>query len=386
MLDKHAITSDNKNSLGDIKIMVKQTYLHKKHVALGAKMVDFAGWHMPVQYTSIIEEHKTVREHVGVFDVSHMGEVFVSGNDATEFLNKVVPQSIDKLPYEKAVYCQLTKENGGLVDDLIIYKTGIETYLIICNASRVDEDINWLSLNAKGFDVEIDNQSHNYSLLAIQGPKAIDLMRKMGYDIQDQKSFTIKMAEVEGLKLLVSRTGYTGEDGFEILVENDLAEFLWDKILEEGQEFGIKPIGLGARDTLRLEAGLHLYGNDLDETTTPIEAGLSWSVPKDKTADYNGKDVIMNQIQNGVQRKLIGLEMLDKNIPRHEYEVYFNGEKAGYVTSGGVAPTAGKNIALAYVKNLPEICTDSTVQVMIREKLHDAKVVKRPFVQKRNRV
>ena len=386
MLDKHAITSDNKNSLGDIKIMVKQTYLHEKHVTLGAKMVDFAGWHMPVQYTSIIEEHKTVRENVGVFDVSHMGEVFVSGNDATEFLNKVVPQSIDKLPYEKAVYCQLTKENGGLVDDLIIYKTGIETYLIICNASRVDEDINWLSINTKGFDVEIDNQSHNYSLLAIQGPKAIDLMHKMGYDIQDQKSFTIKMAEIEGLKLLVSRTGYTGEDGFEILVENELAEFLWDKILEEGQEFGIKPIGLGARDTLRLEAGLHLYGNDLDETTTPIEAGLSWSVPKDKTTDYNGKDVIMNQIQNGVQRKLIGLEMLDKNIPRHEYEVYFNGEKVGHVTSGGVAPTAGKNIALAYVKNLPEICTDSTVQVMIREKLHDAKVVKRPFVQKRNRV
>ena len=165
-----------------------------------------------------------------------------------------------------------------------------------------------------------------------------------------------------------------------------MAEFLWDKILEEGQEFDIKPIGLGARDTLRLEAGLHLYGNDLDETTTPIEAGLSWSVPKDKTADYNGKEVIMNQIKNGVDKKLIGLEMLDKNIPRHEYEVYFNGEKVGHVTSGGVAPTAGKNIALAYVKNLPEICTDTIVQVMIREKLHDAKVVKRPFVQKRNRV
>lgn len=366
--------------------MVKQTYLHDKHIELGAKMVDFAGWHMPVQYTSIIEEHKTVRESVGVFDVSHMGEVFVSGNDATEFLNKVVPQSIDKLPYEKAVYCQLTKENGGLVDDLIIYKIGIENYLIICNASRIDEDVNWLSINAKGFDVEIDNQSHNYSLIAVQGPKAINLMQKLGYDIENQKSFTIKMATVSDLKLLVSRTGYTGEDGFEILVENDLAEFLWNKLLEQGKEFGIKPIGLGARDTLRLEAGLHLYGNDLDETTTPIEAGLSWSVPKDKISYYNGKDIIMNQIQNGAERKLIGLEMLDKNIPRHEYEVYLNGEKIGKVTSGGVAPTAGKNIALAYVKNLPEICTDSIVQVMIREKLHDAKVVKRPFVQKRNRV
>lgn len=366
--------------------MVKETYIHDKHVALGAKMVDFAGWHMPVQYTSIIEEHKTVREALGVFDVSHMGEVFIRGKDSTVFLNSVVPQNIDKLQYEKAVYCQLTKENGGLVDDLIIYKIGIEHYLIICNASRVDEDINWLVNNSKGYDVKIDNQSHNYSLLAIQGPKAINLMKKMGYNIEDQKSFTIKPAIVEGVKLLASRTGYTGEDGFELLIENKYAEYLWDKILEEGKEFGIRPIGLGARDTLRLEAGLHLYGNDLDENTTPIEAGLSWSVPKDKIANYNGKAIIMEQIKNGVSKKIIGLEMKDKNIPRHEYEIYYNGEKVGVVTSGGVAPTAGKNIAMGYVKNIPEICTGATVQVMIREKLHDALVVKRPFIQKHNRV
>lgn len=366
--------------------MVKETYLHDRHVALGAKMVDFATWHMPVQYTSIIEEHKTVRENVGVFDVSHMGEVFVSGNDATDFLNSVVPQSIDKLPYEKAVYCQLTNKDGGLVDDLIIYKIGIESYLVICNASRIDEDVNWLVLNKRGFDVEIDNQSHNYSLIAIQGPKAIDLMRDMGYEIENQSSFTIKPATIEGLKLLVSRTGYTGEDGFEVLVENEYSEFLWDKILEKGEKFGIKPIGLGARDTLRLEAGLHLYGNDLDETTTPVEAGLSWSVPKDKTADYNGKEVIMNQIQNGVSRKLVGLEMTDKNIARHGYDVYYGGEKIGNVTSGGVAPTAGKNIALAYIKNIKELGIGSLVQIMIREKLHDAKIVKRPFVQKHNKV
>ena len=366
--------------------MVKETFIHDKHVHLGAKMVDFALWHMPVQYTSIIEEHKTVREAVGVFDVSHMGEVFIRGKEATAFLNSVVPQKIDNLQYEKAVYCQLTRNNGGLVDDLIIYKIGIEHYLIICNASRVDEDINWLVNHSRGYDVKIDNQSHNYSLLAVQGPKAIDLMRKMGYNIENQKSFTIKPAIIEGLKLLVSRTGYTGEDGFELLVENKNSEFLWDKILEKGEEFGIKPIGLGARDTLRLEAGLHLYGNDLDENTTPIEAGLSWSVPKDKDSDYIGKDVIMNQINNGVSRKLIGLEMTDRNIPRHGYEIYFNEEKVGVVTSGGVAPTAGKNIAMGYVKNLPEICIGSTVQVMIREKLHDAKVVKRPFIQKHNKV
>ncbi len=365
--------------------MTKETYLHEKHIELGAKMVDFAGWHMPVQYTSIIEEHKTVRENVGLFDVSHMGEVFVSGKDAEKFLNKIVPQDISKLNYEKAVYCQLPNKKGGLIDDLIIYKLGIQTYLVICNASRIDEDLNWMVRNKRGFDVKIDNQSHNYSLLAIQGPKAETLMQKMGLDTQ-QASFTIKAGEVAGIKVLASRTGYTGEDGFELLVENEFSEILWDKILEEGKPFGIKPIGLGARDTLRLEAALHLYGNDLDENTTPIEAGLSWSVPKDKKENYNGKEVILSQINNGIEKKLIGLKMLDKSIARHEYDVYFNGEKVGFITSGGVSPMLGANIALAYVKNIKDICTGAVVQVMIREKLHNAEVVKRPFIQKRNKV
>ncbi|MFQ8626869.1 MAG: glycine cleavage system aminomethyltransferase GcvT, partial [Candidatus Gastranaerophilaceae bacterium] len=290
-----------------------------------------------------------------------------------------------KLDYEKAVYCQLPNKNGGLIDDLIIYKLGILNYLIICNASRIDEDLNWMVRNSKGYDVKIDNQSHNYSLLAVQGPKADELMRKMGLSTH-QESFTIKPAKIAGIKVLISRTGYTGEDGYEVLVENRNSEYLWDKILEEGKEFGIKPIGLGARDTLRLEAALHLYGNDLDENTTPIEAGLSWSVPKDKEEDYNGKEVIMNQINNGTDKKLIGLKMLDKSIARHEYDVYKNGEKVGVITSGGPSPVLGCNIAMAYVKNDKEICTGSNVQVMIREKLHDAEVVKRPFVAKRNKI
>ncbi len=365
--------------------MTKQTYLHDKHVNLGAKMVDFAGWHMPVQYTSIIDEHKTVRENAGLFDVSHMGELFVTGKDSTEFLNGLVPQNIKKLDYEKAVYCQLTNKNGGLTDDLIIYKIGINNYLIICNASRVDEDLNWLENNTRGFDVNIDNVSHKYSLLAVQGPKACLILQKMGLDI-NQSSFTIKPAAIAGIKVLVSRTGYTGEDGFEILTENEHAEYLWDKILDDGKEFGIKPIGLGARDTLRLEAALHLYGNDLDKNTTPIEAGLSWSIPKDKTDDYVGKDVILNQIQNGTEKKLIGLKMADKSVARHEYEVYYNGEKVGVITSGAPSPMLNANIALAYVKNIKEICTGATVQVMIREKFHDALVVKRPFIEKRNSV
>ena len=364
-------------------IMTKETFLHDKHIGLGARMVDFAGWSMPVQYTSIIEEHKTVRESVGLFDVSHMGEVFVSGKDSLAYLNKIVPQDITKLTYEKAVYCQLTNEKGGLIDDLIIYKLGILEYLIICNAARIDEDLNWMVRNKKGFDVKIDNQSHNYSLLAVQGPKAAEVLSSMGLDI-NQNSFTIRPAKVFGIKLLASRTGYTGEDGFELLVENEFSEELFDKILECGKPFGIKPIGLGARDTLRLEAALHLYGNDLDEDTTPIEAGLSWSVPKDKEADYNGKKVIMEQIKNGTNKKLVGLKMLDRGIARHGYEIYYNGEKIGIITSGGISPVLNTNIALGYVKNIEEICTGAVVQVMIREKLHDAEIVKRPFVTKRN--
>lgn len=365
--------------------MTKETFLHDKHLKLGAKMVDFAGWHMPVQYTSIIEEHKTVRENVGLFDVSHMGEVFVSGKDSLAFLQKIVPQDISKLAYEKAVYCQLPNKSGGLIDDLIIYKLGINFYLIICNAARIDEDLNWMVRNKKGLDVKIDNQSHNYSLLAVQGPKADALLRTMGLDTL-QESFSIKPASICGKKLLISRTGYTGEDGYELLVENEFSEELWDEILDYGKDFGIKPIGLGARDTLRLEAGLHLYGNDLNENITPIEAGLSWSVPKDKKEDYNGKDVIMSQIANGVTKRLIGLKMLDKSIARHEYEVYKNREKIGFITSGGISPILNANIAMAYVKNDKDICIGSVVQVMIREKLHNAEVVKRPFVNKNNRV
>ena len=255
--------------------MTKQTFLHDKHVALGARMVDFAGWDMPVQYSSIIDEHKTVREAVGLFDVSHMGEVIVYGEDALPYLNKLVPQDVTKLVDSKAVYCQLTNKQGGIIDDLIIYKLEDKKYLIIANASRIDEDLNWMVRNKCGFDVSIVNESHNYSLLAVQGPKACELIKKLGVN-ELPPFFSIKRGELFNINLWISRTGYTGEDGVEIMVRNEFSEYLWDKLLEAGKEFGIKPIGLGARDTLRLEAALHLYGNDLDENTTPIEAGLAW--------------------------------------------------------------------------------------------------------------
>lgn len=364
--------------------MTKQTFLHDKHVELGARMVDFAGWDMPVQYSSIIEEHKTVRENVGLFDVSHMGEMIVQGKDALPYLNKLVPQEISRLVDLKAVYCQLTNKNGGIIDDLIIYKLEDNKYLIIANASRIDEDLNWMVRNKIGFDVDIINESHNYSLLAVQGPKACDLIKSLGVD-ELPPFFSIKRGELFNINLWISRTGYTGEDGVEILVKNEFSEYLWDKLLEAGKEFGIKPIGLGARDTLRLEAALHLYGNDLDENTTPIEAGLAWSVSKDKTENYNGKKRILEQIKDGIEKKLIGFRMLDRNIARHGYDVYYNNEKIGQVTSGGISPIRGENIGLAYIKNLDNLSVGSTIQIMVREKLHDAEIVKRPFVKKNNK-
>jgi len=365
--------------------MTKRTFLYNKHIGLGAKMVDFAGWEMPVQYTSIIEEHKNVRKNVGLFDVSHMGELIVYGEDALPFLNKLVPQDLDKLTDKKAIYCQLPNKEGGLIDDLIIYKIEDKKYLIIANASRVDEDLNWMTLNQLGFNVEIDNISHKYSLIAVQGPKACDLINSAGL-IDIPPFFSIKRAELFNINLWVSRTGYTGEDGVELLVKNEFSEYLWDKLLEIGVQYNVMPIGLGARDTLRLEASLHLYGNDLDEYTTPVEAGLSWSISKTKTEDYNGKKVIMEQLQHGGRKKLVGFRMLDKSIARHEYEVYSDGKKIGIVTSGGVSPMRGENIGLAYINSpLDKLSVGSTIQIMIRDKLHDAEIVKRPFVEKRNK-
>lgn len=366
--------------------MTKRTFLHDEEVKLGGRMIEFAGWMMPVQYSSIIEEHKTVRENVGLFDVSHMGEVYVTGKDSMDFLNKLVPQDVSKLVDSKAVYCQLLNKQGGIIDDLIIYKLENEKYLLIVNASRIDEDLNWMVRNSLGFNVAIENQSHNYSLLAVQGPKSADLMEKMGLKKANQPEFfSIKRAELFNINLFVSRTGYTGEDGFEILVRNEFSQLLWNYIIEAGKEFNLKPIGLGARDTLRLEAALHLYGNDLDEETTPIEANLAWSVSKNKTSDYNGKEVIQQQLETGGNKKLIGLKMLERAIARHEHAIYFNNEKVGVITSGGVSPVLDSNIGLGYVKNIKDICTGTIVQVKIREKLYNAEIVKRPFVQKKNK-
>ena len=375
--------------------MDKKTFLYEEQEKLNAKLIPFAGWLMPVSYKGIIEEHNAVRNNVGLFDVSHMGEVFIYGKDSLAFLQKLVPQNIAKLKKNCAIYCQLTNKKGGIIDDLIIYKLDEpnKEYLLIVNASRIDEDLNWMVRNSLGFDVNIINDSHNFSLLAIQGPNASKLLDKLGMKKDSQPQyFSIKRGEIKNINVLVARTGYTGEDGFEILVKNDYSAYLWDKILDEGKEFDIMPIGLGARDTLRLEAALHLYGNDLDETTTPVEAGLGWSVAKDKDEDYNGKDIIMGQLRGEIKKtkKLIGFVMEDKIPARHGYEVYFENKKIGIVTSSGPSPVLKKNIRLAYLYtdnetslNTLEKTIGTTVQIMIRNKLYNAQIVKKPFIEKK---
>ena len=375
--------------------MDKKTFLYEEQEKLNAKLIPFAGWLMPVSYKGIIEEHNAVRNNVGLFDVSHMGEVFIYGKDSLAFLQKLVPQNIAKLKKNCAIYCQLTNKKGGIIDDLIIYKLDEpnKEYLLIVNASRIDEDLNWMVRNSLGFDINIINDSHNFSLLAIQGPNASKLLDKLGMKKDSQPQyFSIKRGEIKNINVLVARTGYTGDDGFEILVKNDYSAYLWDKILDEGKEFDIMPIGLGARDTLRLEAALHLYGNDLDETTTPVEAGLGWSVAKDKDEDYNGKDIIMGQLRGEIKKtkKLIGFVMEDKIPARHGYEVYFENKKIGIVTSGGPSPVMKKNIGLAYLYtdnetslNTLEKTIGTTVQIMIRNKLYNAQIVKKPFIEKK---
>ncbi len=361
-----------------------KTSLYNAHLKAGAKMVDFAGWEMPVQYKGIIEEHNNVRANAGLFDVSHMGEIFVSGKDSLKYLQTLVPQNIEKLVDRKALYCQFTNQNGGIIDDLFVYKLKESYYLLIVNASRINEDYSWMAKNINNFDVNVENKSDIYSMLALQGPKAADIMEAAGIKKEDlPHTMYIKEMNLLNDDILVSRTGYTGEDGFEIIVKNEKAEELWDLLLEKGKPYNIMPIGLGARDTLRLEAAMSLYGNELDENTTPVEAGLTWSLDKNKTADYIGKDIIFSQLQNGAKKKLIGFKMLDKAIARHGYDIYINNEKSGYVTSGCVAPSVGYNIGLGYIDKKLNI--DDTIQIMIRGKLLNAVITGKNFIKKHNK-
>ena len=362
--------------------MTKSTALLNEHKKLGAKLVSFAGWEMPIQYRGIVQEHNAVRQYAGLFDVSHMGEFFVTGKDAARFLNSIVPQAIEAMTQNKVIYGQLTNDTAGIVDDLLIYKFTDEKFLLIVNASRLNVDYNWITNHTEDFDVNIDNQSDTYSLIAIQGPNASAILEKAGFKKDLQPEFmNFAIANIYGQGLFASRTGYTGEDGFEILVKNDDAPALWQNLLNDGKEFNLEAIGLGARDTLRLEAALPLHGHEINENTTPIEAGLKWCIPQDKKAKYPGKDIILEQIKNGVKQKLVGFQLIERGIARADDKIFLNGKHIGIVTSGTMSPISKISIGLAYI-NDTSLKIDNQFQIEIRGKLHLAKIVKRPFIVK----
>ena len=358
--------------------MGKRTPLYDEHIRMKAKMVDFAGWDMPIQYTSIIEETKAVRNSVGVFDVSHMGEIYIEGPQAIEFVNYVITNDFASIKFGDAVYSPMCKEDGGIIDDLIAYKIDSEKALLVVNAANKDKDYEWLKEKAKGFNVSVVDRSDELALIAVQGPKAEELLQKMADIMLSEIGFyQFKNGRIRGIKAQISRTGYTGEDGFELLVEADAAVPLWRSILEYGEEFGIKPAGLGARDLLRLEASYLLYGNDMDETTNPIEAGLSWTVKFDK-GDFIGKEALLKVKEEKPKRKLVGMILEGRNIARHGYKIFKDGEEIGFITSGGYSPTLEKSIALGYVK-VPYNKKGTELEVEVRKKTVKAEVVKLPF-------
>lgn len=362
--------------------MLKRTPLYDVYKEYGGKTIDFGGWELPVQFSSIKEEHEAVRTKAGLFDVSHMGEVEVSGQDALSFLQKMMTNDVADLKPKSALYTAMCYPDGGTVDDLLIYQKSETCYLLVINASNIEKDIAWLKEHAKG-DVTLTNQSDEISLLAVQGPNAQTVLSKLTEcDLASLKPFTfIDGADVAGRQVLLSRTGYTGEDGFEIYCRNEDAVHLFKEILAAGENEGLVPCGLGARDTLRFEAKLALYGQELTKDITPIEAGIGFAVKHKKDSDFFGKSVLSEQKEKGAPRKLVGLEMIEKGIPRHGYAVKKDGVAIGEVTTGTQSPTLKKNIGLALIKTeFSEIGTE--VEVEIRKKTVKAKIVRTPFYKR----
>ena len=360
---------------------MKNIALVDKHAALGGKMVPFAGFNMPVQYEGVTAEHETVRNAVGVFDVSHMGEFLLKGPNALALIQKFSSNDASVLVDGKAQYSCMPNGKGGIVDDLIIYKVNSEEYFIVVNASNIEKDWNWISsLNDLG--VEMQNLSDSYSLFAIQGPKAAEAMQSLtDVNLKDMVYYTFQYGKFAGVEnVMISATGYTGSGGFEIYVKNEDAEKVWDKVFEAGKDFGIKPIGLAARDTLRLEMGFCLYGNDIDDTTSPLEAGLGWITKF--TKDFTDSEFLKKQKEEGVTRKLVAFEMIDRGIPRHDYPIIdAEGTVIGKVNSGTMSPSMKVGIGLGYV-TIENSALDSEIFVEIRDKGVKAKVVKLPFYKK----
>jgi aminomethyltransferase len=359
---------------------MKDTALSQKHVSLGAKMVPFAGYNMPVQYEGINSEHATVRSAVGVFDVSHMGEFILKGDNALDLIQRVTSNDASKLYDGKVQYSCLPNEDGGIVDDLLVYRLDDKSYMLVVNASNIEKDWEWISkYNTQG--VEMHNISDKTSLLAIQGPKAAEALQSLtDLDLGSMEYYTFSKGQFAGVdNVLVSATGYTGAGGFEIYFENEHADKIWNAIFEAGKPFNIKPIGLGARDTLRLEMGFCLYGNDIDDTTSPIEAGLGWITKF--TKEFTNSAALLAQKEAGLKNKLVGFEMIDRGIARHDYEIADEeGNIIGRVTSGTQSPSLQKAIGMGYV-NKAFAKEGTEIYIMIRNSKIKAKVVKFPFVK-----
>ncbi|MCB0271400.1 MAG: glycine cleavage system aminomethyltransferase GcvT [Bdellovibrionales bacterium] len=357
---------------------LKQTPLYEEHQKLGATFVNFAGWEMPIQYKGIVEEHLKVRSAVGLFDVSHMGEIEIHGAGASDFCQKVTCNDITKLKPGKVQYTAILNEDGGMIDDCTVYMFHPEHFMFVINASRKENVLNWLYMQQVD-QVEIRDRSQDYALIAVQGPESSNIVSDLiARDVQTITYYEFQVCNVFDQAIIVSRTGYTGEDGFEIYIPISIVKNVWKALLELGQSKGIAPIGLGARDTLRLEMGYRLYGNDMSEKTTPLEAGLSWIVDLHK-GSFTGHHALKDQLEKSDFAKVRGLVFLEKGIPRPGYEVFENDEKIGFVTSGTYSPTLKKGIALAHIKTKSKI--GSIVQVDVRGKKYNAKITKTPFVE-----
>jgi aminomethyltransferase len=372
-----------KQYIGGIKMEnVKKTALFNVHERYGGKVIDFAGWALPVQYEGIIPEHEAVRNAAGLFDVSHMGEVEVKGPQAFDYVQNLVTNDISVLEDNQILYTEMCYTNGGIVDDLLVYKFNNEFFYLVINAGNIDKDYQWMLDNKGSYNTELVNVSASVSEVALQGPKAQEILQKLTKtNLSDIKFFYCdRNVDVAGAKCMVSRTGYTGEDGFEIYTSNENIEMLWDKIMEAGKDLGLKPAGLGCRDTLRFEANLPLYGNELSEKVTPLEAGLGYFVKLNKE-NFIGKAALVKQKEEGLKRKIVGFEMKDRGIARHGYEVTANGENIGFVTTGYLSPTLKKNIGLALIDiKYTELGTQ--IEILIRNKPAKAEVISRKFYNK----
>jgi len=360
---------------------MKKTRFYECHKRLGARMIEFFGWEMPVEFKGIIKEHLAVRERAGLFDVSHMGEITIQGKDALAFVQRLTPNDASRLAVNQAQYTALTTPRGTFVDDMLAYCLAPDQYLLVVNAANSDKDYAWVVAHKAPFDVEVENASDRYSQLALQGPKAREILQLLtDINLTEMKSFRAARGKVAGMEALVSRTGYTGEDGFEIYTVSPEPVAIWDEILKRGKQYGLLPIGLGARDTLRLEARLMLYGNDIDDTTTVLEADLKWIV-KFKKGDFLGRDALSQQLEEGIKRKIVGFALLERGIPRPHYPVFIKDQKVAEVTSGTFSPYLKKSIGLTYlpIENT-EIGTE--FEIGIRDKRVKAAVVPTPFYRR----